>query len=178
MRRLALIPLSLLLSACVSFDDEPAPTPGAMQAVRLAETLNEAARENPARLERTRPEMIALEAALSGRREPAPAPPAAPAPPPAPDMDDAPSLLSAVHLASYRERDNAETGWAELQAAHASLQGLQVRLHEVTLPGRGEFLRLKAGPFDTPAAAAAACGPLVAGGAYCEPSDFTGRPLD
>ncbi len=178
MRRLALIPLCLIASACVSFGDEPAPTPGAAQAVRLAEALNVAARENPARLERARGEMDALEAALDGRSQRATAPPPPPAPPPsAPAMGDAASLLSAVHLASYRERENAVSGWSELQAAHASLSGLQARLHEVALPDRGVFLRLKAGPFDSPGEAASACEPLAAAGEYCEPSDFTGRAL-
>lgn len=179
MRCFALIPLCLLASACVSFDEEPAPTPGAMQAMRLAEALNAAARENPALVERTRPEMTALEAALEGRPRAAPRPLAAPppAPPPAPDMADAPSLLSAVHLASYRKRENAEAGWTELRAAHASLAGLKARLHEVELAERGAFLRLKAGPFDSPGEASSACAPLVAAGAYCEPSDFSGRPL-
>lgn len=99
------------------------------------------------------------------------------APPPA-GMDDAPSLRHGVHLASYRLMENAVAGWSELQAAYPDLlSDRHARLETTDIEGRGEFLRLKAGPFDSAAEAAAICAQLEQAGAYCMPIDFSGRPV-
>ncbi|MFP4519583.1 MAG: SPOR domain-containing protein, partial [Oceanicaulis sp.] len=80
-------------------------------------------------------------------------------------------------LASYRRREHADPGWAQLVARHPELAGREARLSRASLGERGVFLRLKAGPFDTPAAAAAACDALKARGDWCSVTDFTGEAL-
>jgi hypothetical protein len=85
--------------------------------------------------------------------------------------------MSAVHLASYRSPVHALRGWAELEARHGGLAGLQARVSRVDLGDRGVFLRLKAGPFDTPAAAEAECDAIKASGEWCTVTDFAGEAL-
>ena len=101
------------------------------------------------------------------------------APGPAPDLSGARSLLSAVHLASYRHAEHAAPGWAELKSRFPNtLAGSQPRLARADLGEQGVFLRLKAGPFDSPAAAQAICDRLAAAGAWCAPTAFTGEGLN
>ncbi len=85
--------------------------------------------------------------------------------------------MSAVHLASYRQYDNLRSGWAELQTEAEALRGLDARISEVDLAERGVFLRLKAGPLDSPSAARALCAQLEADGHWCMPTDYTGTQL-
>ena len=97
--------------------------------------------------------------------------------PPAPEFDDAQSVMHAVHLASYRREAMALRGWAELQALYPVLAGLDARLEHAHIPEQGDFLRLKAGPFDTGAAALEVCTAVRPTGQYCQTTDFSGRPF-
>jgi len=147
-----------------------------------ARELDRRARHDPASLADVAPELRALARALA---EPVPEPAAAgnrprgDALPPAPaEMLDAPSLWHGIHLASYRIHANAVAGWAELQARFPQeLADREARLAAVTLPGRGDFLRLEAGPYDSLAQAREACAVIERAGAYCMPVEFAGQPL-
>jgi len=99
------------------------------------------------------------------------------APPPG-FMVDAPSLRHGIHLASYRLMENAESGWWELRARFPSvLDDLEPRLEIAQISNRGEFLRLKAGPYDNFDEAASACAVLESVRVYCQPVDFSGQPM-
>ncbi|WP_417470371.1 hypothetical protein [Maricaulis sp.] len=148
----------------------------------VARELDRRARHDAASLADVSPELRALAQALAG---PAPEPAVAGDGarggmlPPAPaEMLDAPSLWHGIHLASYRIHANAISGWAELQARFpAVLADREARLAAVTLPGRGDFLRLEAGPYDSLAEAREACMAIERAGAYCMPVEFAGQPL-
>ncbi|MCR9128517.1 MAG: hypothetical protein NXI12_03265 [Alphaproteobacteria bacterium] len=173
------------LSACATTGPERHIAPVHPEAAALAELLVATGRTEPARIDAARAEMAALNEALLRRPE-AEAAPVEPQnsqavnaePGPMPDLDGARSVMSAVHLASYRIADRAGSGWRELQAEHpALLSGLEARLAPVELGERGVFLRLKAGPLDSPDAARALCARFEAAGAWCAPSDFNGERL-
>lgn len=196
--------LALGLAACATTGGAPdgamsgaveaqvAPTRPAQLADATARELSHLARFEPETLDRVYPELRALAAALvgvsaqpNGQPEapalslpPEAAPPAGADVRQAPQADGAVSLLHAVHLASYRREEMAVRGWVELQAAQPVLAGLDARLELAHIPGQGDFLRLKAGPFDTAAAAQAICEELRASGQYCMAAGFHGRPLD
>ncbi|WP_417492813.1 SPOR domain-containing protein [Maricaulis sp.] len=148
----------------------------------VARELGRRARHDAASLADVSPELRALAQALAG---PAPEPAVAGDGarggmlPPAPaEMLDAPSLWHGIHLASYRIHANAVSGWAELQARFpAVLADREARLAAVTLPGRGDFLRLEAGPYDSLAEAREACMVIERAGAYCMPVEFAGQPM-
>jgi hypothetical protein len=73
-----------------------------------------------------------------------------------------------LRLAAYREAANAERGWRTLVARHGTvLESLHHELVPVELGERGSFLRLEAGPFDSLAAARAACAAIREGGDDC-----------
>jgi hypothetical protein len=75
-----------------------------------------------------------------------------------------------VHLASYRTMDSAEAGWKALSERYAgSMRGMEPRYDPVTIPGKGDFVRLKAGPVQIPGGAARLCDRLRAAGQFCEP---------
>ena len=153
------------------------------RAVQMADLLVRTAADRPDRIRSADAEMAALERTLLADApmalEPNAFQSAEPARAAAPDLTGARSLLSAVHLASYRNPQNAEAGWRELQAgAPGALAGLEARLAEADLGERGVFLRLKAGPLDSPAAAATLCAQLEAAGHWCSPVDYGGRRLD
>ncbi len=201
MKSLPVFLLALGLAGCVTSGPAPdssglhpqarvAATDSARLADATARELAHLARFDPDTLDTVYPELRALAAALVGASAaaeagetvsmPDTAPAAAPAashaglPPPAvPGM----SLLHAVHLASYRREDMAQRGWLELQANHPVLAGLDARLELAHIPDQGDFLRLKAGPFDTAAAAQAVCRQLEASGQYCRATDYTGQAL-
>ncbi len=194
MKRLLLILSGFALTACASLPGLPAREPPAAPeagrvlsadetfALALADRLITEVETPSGRLAGARNEMTALAAALAARAgfDAAPEPAPASSPPSAelsgpPDMAGARSLMHAVHLASYRDVQTLAQGWAELQAAEPSLAGLEARYVAVDLPGRGRFLRLKAGPFDTLTEARRACAPL--GERWCDPTDFTGAPV-
>jgi TPR repeat protein len=75
-----------------------------------------------------------------------------------------------VHLASYREVDEADDGWGDLVTQHGDLvEGLEVSINRVDVPDEGTFYRLQAGELADITAANALCDQLGARGAYCEP---------
>ena len=198
MKSLPVFLLALGLAGCVTSGPAPDMSPAQAQArvaptdsARLADAtsreLAHLARFDPDTLDTVYPELRALAAALVGAsasaaggdavtlpvtETAAPARPAA-APPAIPGV----SLLHAVHLASYRREDMAQRGWQELQASHPVLAGLDARLELAHIPDQGDFLRLKAGPFDTAAEAQSVCRQLQAGGQYCRANDYTGEAL-
>jgi len=197
MKRLTVFLAALALAGCAStadparssMSDEPevaaAPTRNAQLADALSRELAHLARFDPDALERVQPELQALANAIMALNAPGETPDlpqagnevGAELPPPA-DMIDAPSLHHAVHLASYRRVETARRGWTELQALHPDILGsLNARLSEAEIAGQGQFLRLKAGPFDTAGEARAICQRLQASGAYCAVVDFSGRRM-
>ena len=78
----------------------------------------------------------------------------------------------AVHLASYRSRQQAERGWRQIQGAHKEILGkLQSEIVEVNLgSGKGIYYRLKAGPLASKDAVADTCRQLKQRRQYCEPA--------
>ena len=176
------------LAACASTTQSPQ-SEAEREAQALAALLVETAERAPDRIYAAEAERSALQAALTGARPPiAPSSQTAPvggdqerpspALRPAPDLNGARSVLSAVHLASYREAGNAAAGWSQLRAARPDdLAGLRARLFAVDLGARGRFLRLKAGPLDTRAAAEGLCARMNESGDWCAVTDFTGTPL-
>ena len=172
---------ALGLAACATVaPTPPLATPEAVRAAALAALLTRTAEAAPDRVVEAAPEMAALERALTGAAgaQSAPSSTLASPVPPAPDLTGARSILSAVHLASYRQREHAAPGWIELQGtAGGALGGLQPRLAEADLGEAGVYLRLKAGPIDSPDAARATCARLEAAGVWCAVSDFSGEPL-
>lgn len=197
MKILPAILLAAAASACATTGTQPradAPVEAAVadtQPARLADAtareLAHLARFEPETLDRVYPELRALAAALVGvdaamagdgpALPPEPAAGAAHALPDAPDMSGGASLMHAVHLASYRREETARRGWVELKAGYPVLADLDARLELAHIPGQGDFLRLKAGPFDSGAAALEVCGALRPSGQYCRATDFTGRTL-
>ena len=82
----------------------------------------------------------------------------------------------AVHLASYRSRKSADTGWAQLRRTQKQLLGgLSHEIKQINLGrGKGTFYRLLAGPLASEAAAEKMCRSLKQRRQYCEPSFMSG----
>lgn len=88
------------------------------------------------------------------------------------------SVLFGVHLASYRKSEEAREGWRQLQRQNPDELGLlEPRVEQVTLPGKGVFLRLIGGGFSSQDKAAALCESLNQKGFYCAVSSFNGVRL-
>jgi len=86
--------------------------------------------------------------------------------------------LYGVHLASYRQVDEARDGWRKLQRENPDELGLlEPRLEGVEIPERGYFLRLIGGGLSTQEKAHALCASIQARGLYCAVSEFTGKKL-
>jgi hypothetical protein len=105
--------------------------------------------------------------------------PQQPAQQPATQQPPAPTALTAaVHLASYRNVENARDGWRILQRRYPNQLGTLVPMVlEVDLgSGRGRMLRLQASAL-TPGEARALCEQLKQAGQYCLPTADTGRPM-
>lgn len=83
---------------------------------------------------------------------------------------------AAVHLASYRSRQQADRGWQQIKRAHGEILGnLEPEVSEVNLgKGKGTYFRLKAGPIANKKTAADICGKLKQRRQYCEPADNDG----
>lgn len=79
---------------------------------------------------------------------------------------------AAVHLASYRSRQQADRGWQQIQRAHNEiLSKLQADVTEVNLgAGKGTYFRLRAGPLASKAAVDEVCRQLKQRRQYCEPA--------
>tara|TARA_R110000868_G_C10635004_1_gene743574 strand:+ start:65 stop:670 length:606 start_codon:yes stop_codon:yes gene_type:complete len=185
---LAAAALLSALAGCATTAETPeaiAPLPVAQsQDARIAEItaieLDRRARFDPDSLTAVSPQLRALAMALAGPPPagmdmPSGTEPMAAAPE---DMLTAPSLWHGIHLASYRTMAHTVSGWDELRARFpAALDGREARVEAVTIPDRGDFLRLQAGPYDTLAAAREACAVIERAGEYCLPVAFSGRPL-
>jgi len=73
-----------------------------------------------------------------------------------------------IHLASYRNQENVERGWAELQAAQSDiLSGLQLNIVDYRSDHDGLYRRMVAGPLD-PAGAESRCASLKDRGIWCQ----------
>jgi len=76
-----------------------------------------------------------------------------------------------VHLASYRDMDTAQAGWAALSKRYAGvMRDMTPHFEQVTLPGKGTFVRLKAGPVAIPGGPVRLCDQLQAAGQFCKPT--------
>jgi hypothetical protein len=81
----------------------------------------------------------------------------------------------ALHLASYRLRDNAIIGWTEIMAAvPGQLAGLNPGTSNFNKGADGQFVRLKAGPLVSEADAEARCLAIQAAGRYCSVMAYAG----
>ncbi|MCI5044766.1 MAG: SPOR domain-containing protein [Aquisalinus sp.] len=84
----------------------------------------------------------------------------------------------ALHLASYRNEQNASSGWNQLSRQFEMyLGGLEPRLRIIDIPAKGTFFRLLAGPYSSRAEASSACEELKALGTYCSVMPFSGVNL-
>ena len=83
---------------------------------------------------------------------------------------------AAIHLASYRSRQQADRGWQQIKRAHGEILGnLEPEISEVNLgQGKGTYFRLKVGPLADKKAAADMCGKLKQRRQFCEPAAFDG----
>lgn len=88
------------------------------------------------------------------------------------------SVLHGVHLASYRKMAEAREGWRKLQRENPEELGLlEPRIETVSLPEKGEFLRLIGGGFSSEDKAFALCQSLKDKGLFCTVSGFSGERL-
>lgn len=178
MLRFALVLSMFAVAGCATVE-QPQLTPVEARAQALAALLQTTARTDPARVEQASAEMSALADALE--RAPMPVSPQAQSLQPlaaAPDLSQARSLMHGIHLASYRQTEHVSAGWRRLSGEFNPLSDLQPRVEPVDLADQGQFLRLKAGPFDTAAEAQSACASFEASGHWCQVTDFTGGPVD
>lgn len=75
----------------------------------------------------------------------------------------------AVHLASYKEPGNAESGWKQLMASNRDqLQDTRPLIRKVEIAGKGVFYRLHAGPVASEAQGREICRVLAQRGTYCK----------
>ena len=123
--------------------------------------LDKAAPETPATPAAPEPEAVA-EAAP----EPAPQPELQAAPQAAPEPAAAPTAAAAgylLQLGAFRSKEAALQGWRVLQKKHGVLLNLlKTDVQAVDLGDKGTFFRLRAGPFDSRAAALKRCAALKA----------------
>lgn len=152
----------------------PSPAPAATPAAELlsqAPALDEPEPKRLALLDGPGPDVVFRPAPAP---TPAPMPEPAPAPAPAPAEDDAPSF--GVQVAAYQSRDDARAARDRLSAQVDVFAQLQARAERVERGG-GALYRLKFGPYNHEADAAAACAALKAAGGDCFVRDFSGEPL-
>ena len=82
-----------------------------------------------------------------------------------------------VHLASYKSKTNALSGWKKLFSKHQNLLcKLSPKLVDVTVNGQ-QFLSLRAGPLNDRPTALNLCSAIKAEGDYCGSAAFVGSPL-
>ena len=88
------------------------------------------------------------------------------------------SVLFGVHLASYRQMEEARAGWRQLQRENPEELGLlEPRVEGVTVEGKGDFLRLIGGGFASQEKAMTLCAQLKARGLFCSVASFEGERL-
>jgi hypothetical protein len=88
------------------------------------------------------------------------------------------SVLWGVHLASYRNPDDASAGWKKLQRENPDELGLlEPRIEKVSVEGKGEYLRLVGGGFSSREKAKALCDTLASKGVFCRVATFGGDRL-
>ncbi|MCB2098243.1 MAG: SPOR domain-containing protein [Parvularculaceae bacterium] len=88
------------------------------------------------------------------------------------------SILWGVHLASYRQAEDASAGWQKLQRENPDELGLlEPRIEKVSVEGKGEYLRLVGGGFSSREKAKALCDTLAAKGVFCRVATFGGDKL-
>lgn len=88
------------------------------------------------------------------------------------------SVLWGVHLASYKEADDASAGWKKLQRENPDELGLlEPRIEKVAIEGKGEYLRLVGGGFSSREKAKALCDKLATKGVFCRVATFGGDRL-
>ena len=88
------------------------------------------------------------------------------------------SIMFGVHLASYRQVDQARDGWRRLQRENPEELGLlEPRLEKITLERDGDFVRLIGGGFSSQQKASALCQRLASKGLYCDVAGFSGERL-
>jgi hypothetical protein len=88
------------------------------------------------------------------------------------------SVLFGVHLASYRNVEDARGGWRALQRQNPDELGLlEPRVDRVAIEERGVFFRLLAGGLASQDKAQALCQRLSGRGVYCNVTPFNGERL-
>ena len=76
-----------------------------------------------------------------------------------------------VHLASYKNAKNADSGWANLKGRYPNLlSGMSPTVKQADLGAKGIFHRLYAGPVATADDAKKLCAAFKQRGVYCMPS--------
>lgn len=86
--------------------------------------------------------------------------------------------LYAVHLASFRDTAQINTGWSSLREKFPKVLGkLNAKVETSTLPQLGSFLRLLAGPFMSLSEAKTLCDTLQLENQYCKPAPYQGDNL-
>lgn len=85
-----------------------------------------------------------------------------------------------VHLASFRSKDQVNSGWSNLAQTYAGdLQGLTPLLYVQSQEGIGTFMRLVVGPLINEQEADALCTRIkrVSADQYCRVSEYQGEPI-
>ncbi|MFC4348347.1 SPOR domain-containing protein [Kordiimonas lipolytica] len=96
------------------------------------------------------------------------------------DAQDDSRTYYGAHLASYRSKDQVDSGWSALYRAFSGqLEGLSPRIYTQNQEGIGTFLRLIVGPLEREEDAELLCDNIraVGGEQYCRVSEYQGEPL-
>lgn len=81
----------------------------------------------------------------------------------------------AVHLASYRLEENVARGWETFKSDYPQvLNRLEARGARISINGKGDYIRLLVGPFQSPRDARALCTELKSLDEYCNVMPFEG----
>ncbi|MCC7167470.1 MAG: SPOR domain-containing protein [Rhodospirillales bacterium] len=76
----------------------------------------------------------------------------------------------AVHLASFKSREQADKDWPGIRSKNPEVAKLTMQVSRIDLKGKGTYWRLKAGPLASAKAAADLCKTLKGRRQYCEPA--------
>ena len=88
------------------------------------------------------------------------------------------SVLYGVHLASYRKIEDARAGWSKLQRDNPDELGLlEPRITNISIEGRGDFVRLIGGGLSSAERAQQLCSSLRQKGVFCTVTSFEGEKL-